>query len=69
MKLSSLLAGSVSSFWDPQRLRQVDQPIYTDSLVSGWQNWSWATVNTDNSTPVHTGTRSIAITADAWQAL
>ena len=20
---------------------QADQPIYTDSLVNGWQNWSW----------------------------
>lgn len=44
--------------------------IYVDSLVSGWQNWSWATVNLGNTSPVHTGTSSIAVTAGAnYQAL
>ena len=46
-----------------------DQTIYTDSLQNGWQNWSWATVNFNNSTPVHSGARSISITAGAWQAV
>ena len=68
MKLSSLLTGICLLLLGSTAFAQVDHPIYTDSLVNGWQNWSWATVNTDNSTPVHAGTRSIAITAGAWQA-
>src|SRR6185503_13604502 len=46
-----------------------DQSIYADSLVNGWQNWSWATVNLDNTSPVHTGTRSASVNADAWEAI
>src|SRR5207249_4596751 len=50
-------------------LAQTDQQIYTDSLVSGWQNWSWATVTLANTSPIHTGTRSASVDADAWEAI
>jgi hypothetical protein len=43
--------------------------LYIDSFTSGWQNWSWATVNAANTNPVHTGSSSIAVTAGAFQAL
>jgi len=43
--------------------------IYQDSLVNGWNNWSWASVSTGNATTVHTGTSSIAVNADAFEAL
>lgn len=46
-----------------------DQAIYTDSLLNGWENWSWATVNLAATSPVHAGSRSIAVNAAAWQAL
>ncbi|MDQ4121947.1 MAG: carboxypeptidase regulatory-like domain-containing protein [Acidobacteriota bacterium] len=48
---------------------QTDQLIYTDSLQNGWQNWSWATANFNNSNPVHGGSASISVNAAAWQAL
>ena len=48
---------------------RADQIIYTDSLQNGWQNWSWATVNLANPSPVHSGTDSISVTAGAYQAL
>src|ERR1051325_7793525 len=49
---------------------QSDQQIYTDALVNGWQNWSWATVNLANSSPpVHSGTKSASVNATAWQAI
>lgn len=48
---------------------QSDEPIYTDSLIDGFQNWSWASVNLANTSPVHSGKNSIAVTAGAWQAL
>ena len=37
--------------------------IYSDSLASGWQDWSWSTtVNIGNSSPVQSGAKSIALT-------
>ena len=48
---------------------QTDQVIYTDSLQNNWQNYSWATVNFNNSNPVHDGSASISVNAAAWQAL
>lgn len=50
------------------RLR-ADQIIYDDALENGWQNWSWATVNLANPTPVHGGNHSISVTATNWSAL
>ncbi len=48
---------------------QTDQAAYTDALVNGWQNWSWATVNLSNTTPVQSGTDSISVSAGPYQAL
>jgi hypothetical protein len=41
---------------------QDNLPIYTDNLANGFQNWSWATVNLGNTSPVHSGTCSISVT-------
>src|SRR5260370_42434523 len=43
--------------------------IYTDSLVNGFQDWSWAARNFNNTLPVRSGSNSISVTASAWQAL
>jgi hypothetical protein len=45
--------------------------IYDDALGSGWQDWSWATtVNLNNASPVHGGSKSIAVTyTAAWAGL
>ena len=43
--------------------------IYQDALVNGWNNWSWASVNTGSTANVHTGSSAIAVTADAFEAL
>src|SRR5271168_1596257 len=50
-------------------LAQSDQSVYTDALINGWQNWSWATVNLDNTSPVQSGTASISVSAGPYQAL
>jgi len=47
---------------------QMDVQIFNDSLLNGWQNWSWATVNLANSQPVHSGADSISVSAGPWQA-
>jgi len=47
-----------------------DLPIYTDTLASGWQDWSWgAAINSANSSPIHGGVSSIAVALDGWGAL
>src|SRR5260370_26230923 len=53
----------------PSAWAQADQLIYADSLTNGWQNWSWATVNAANTSPVHSGTSSFSVSATAWQAI
>ena len=53
----------------PLAQAQTDQAVYTDALVNGWQNWSWATVNLSNTAPVQSGTDSISVSAGPYQAL
>jgi hypothetical protein len=48
---------------------QTSQLVYTDSLENGWANWSWATVNLANASPVHGGASSISVASSDWQAL
>jgi alpha-L-arabinofuranosidase len=43
--------------------------VYTDALINGWENYSWATVNFSNTSPVQSGTDSISVTAGPYQAL
>src|SRR6185312_320279 len=44
-------------------------PIYTDALTNGWTDWSWATHNLSNTSPVASGSRSISVTYGAWKGL
>jgi len=48
-----------------------DQAIFTDSLQNGWLDWGWASINYNNSSPVHSGSRSVAVTItdNSWQAI
>jgi alpha-L-arabinofuranosidase len=50
-------------------MAQANLPIYTDNLVNGFQDWSWATRNLTNTSPVHSGTHSISVTTTANTAL
>jgi hypothetical protein len=43
--------------------------LYDDGFANGWQNWSWATVDPNQSTVVHTGAAAIAATEKATQAI
>src|SRR5208282_3338874 len=56
-----------------QLTARANQIIYDDALENGWANWSWATVNLANTSPVHSGSHSISVTASNtptdWQAL
>ncbi|MCX8091064.1 MAG: alpha-L-arabinofuranosidase [Verrucomicrobiae bacterium] len=48
---------------------QADFLIYTDRLMSGWQDWSWAPRDLTNTSPVRSGSRSIRVSASPWQAI
>src|SRR5256885_104943 len=48
------------------RATSADQIVYDDANANGWDGtWSWATVNLANTSPVHTGTHSVAVKVDA----
>lgn len=50
-------------------LAQSSHLIYDDGLQNNWEDWSWSTNNLSNATPVHSGTKSISVTCEAWQAV
>jgi hypothetical protein len=53
-----LLVWALSS---PLVLR-ADQIVYDDALENGWQDWGWASINYTNTSPVHSGSKSISVT-------
>ncbi len=66
-----LAAGSLPSVTLVQSRSQATYVIYDDALAAGWANWSWAaTTNLSNTSPVHSGSDSIAVSyTAAWGAL
>jgi alpha-N-arabinofuranosidase len=61
--IGALLLGMV------QTRAQSPLAIYTDALTNSFEDWSWATRNLNNSSPVHGGSKSISVTASAWQGV
>jgi len=43
--------------------------IYSDGLLNGFADWSYATRSLVNPSPVHAGTYSISVNASYWQAI
>jgi len=41
---------------------RADQIVYDDALQNGWQNWGWASINYNNASPVHSGSKSVSVT-------
>jgi hypothetical protein len=52
-----------------QSQAQTNLSIYTDQLANGFQDWSWGTRDLANTSPVHSGTHSIAFTGAPWSAI
>jgi hypothetical protein len=51
-------------------IAQANLPLYTDELVNGFeQNWSWASLNVQNSSQVHSGLYSISVNDAGNQGL
>jgi len=43
--------------------------IYSDLLLNGFQDWSWGTRNFANTNPVHSGSKSISGSLNAWDGI
>ncbi|MGH7992023.1 MAG: glycoside hydrolase family 44 protein [Limisphaerales bacterium] len=41
---------------------RANQIIYDDALENGWQDWGWASINYNNTSPVHSGSKSVSVT-------
>src|SRR5690348_4836372 len=41
---------------------RADQIVYDDTLENGWQNWGWALINYNNTSPIHSGSKSVSVT-------
>ena len=52
-----------------QARAQTSLPIYTDGLVNGFEDWSYASHNLSNTSPVHSGTYSISVNTVYWNAI
>ncbi len=61
-----MLTGSVPTTPPPPL---VGMALYDDAFVNGWQDWSWATVNAAATSPVNSGSSSIAVTEGPFTAL
>ena len=48
---------------------QVNLPIYTDQLASGFDDWSFSPHSLTNTSLVHSGSYSISVNSTNWQAL
>lgn len=46
-----------------------DLVVYDDGLAAGFGDWSWATHNLANSSPIYSGSASISMEPDAWEAV
>jgi hypothetical protein len=67
----ALMAVAMTSGSFTVQASQPSTPIYSDSLASGWSDWSWNTdVNWQNSANPHTGSHDIAATfTQGWDAV
>lgn len=52
-------------------IAQTNFSIYSDQLNNGFQNWSWNSGDNNfaNTSPVNSGSNSIAFTGGAWEAI
>ncbi|MEK7781113.1 MAG: lamin tail domain-containing protein, partial [Verrucomicrobiota bacterium] len=57
--------GLLATTWSTR----ADQQIYTDSLQNGWQDWSWATHDLNQTGTKRSGTSAISVNSSAWSAL
>lgn len=48
---------------------QVSQILFADALQNGWEDWSWCSRSLTNTSPVHSGSRSISAACAPYEAL
>src|SRR5215471_1946884 len=64
-----VIAGVVLLFGASSASAQGNLIIYNDALTNSFQDWSWAAHNLNNASPVHSGVRSISVSAAVWEGV
>lgn len=59
----------VASAFASACIAQEDRSVYADALGAGFEDFSWAQIDLDNTTPVHGGTRSIEFGVTNWEGV
>lgn len=67
-KITVSFGGGSSSMY-VQVVSYVPEPVYSDSLSSGYSNWSWGTSDFENETPVASGDKSISFLAKGYEGI
>lgn len=62
---TSLVALLLATLARAQPVAEPDYLIYTDSLVNGWQNWSFNATTTNSAAFIHSGSNAVAVTTTA----
>jgi len=69
MRLVLFLPLLISLFASASAFGQANLPIYTDNLVNAFLDWGWGNHSFTNASPVHSGTDSISLTPNTWDAI
>ncbi|BDI30120.1 hypothetical protein CCAX7_21710 [Capsulimonas corticalis] len=67
--IAAAALGALAAAQPSAHAQTSDQIIYDDSLENGWLNYGWATLNYGSAATVQGGSKSISVTAGAYQAL
>lgn len=64
--LAPLIACAGFLCWDATAQNLI---VYSNSLVNGFEDWSWGTRNLGNTNPVHSLGKSIGVTPNVWDGI
>jgi alpha-N-arabinofuranosidase len=69
LQVTILITGFAVLVFVTNAYGQANLPIYTNNLVNGFQNASWASVEFTNTSPIYTGSYDISVTVSNYSAL
>lgn len=69
-QIAAVCALTLTVFGTPRPAPALETPVYDDAMRSGWENWSWATVNLSATAYVYAGSYSTSVVLDqGWSGL
>lgn len=55
--------------WNSSPAGASEEWLYQDSLINGWEDWGWATIDYKNLLPVRSGSKSISVSMDGYSGI